>query len=36
MEIVEPGVVSAPLWQPDAGIRDIASDDVYAGVGRKN
>ncbi len=36
LEIVEPGVVSAPLWQPDAGIRDIAPDDVYAGVGRKN
>ncbi|MEV6644511.1 SAM-dependent methyltransferase [Amycolatopsis sp. NPDC051371] len=35
LELVEPGVVSAPLWRPESGIRDIAPDDVYAGVGRK-
>ncbi|MGW4528989.1 SAM-dependent methyltransferase [Amycolatopsis sp. NPDC004378] len=35
LEIVEPGVLSAPLWRPEPGIRDIAPDDVYAGVGRQ-
>lgn len=35
LELVEPGVVSAPLWQPDPGIRHAEPDDVYAGIGRK-
>ncbi|RSN54380.1 hypothetical protein DMH01_36155 [Amycolatopsis sp. WAC 04182] len=35
LELVEPGVVSAPLWHPEPGLRDIEPDDVYAGVGRK-
>lgn len=35
LELVEPGVVSAPLWHPEPGIRDAEPDDVYAGVGRK-
>ncbi|KFU78718.1 S-adenosyl methyltransferase [Amycolatopsis lurida] len=35
LELVDPGVVSAPLWHPEPGLRDIEPDDVYAGVGRK-
>jgi hypothetical protein len=35
LELVEPGVVSAPQWHPDPGIRHIEPDDVYVGVGRK-
>lgn len=35
LELVDPGVVSAPLWRPEPGLRDIEPDDVYAGVGRK-
>lgn len=35
LELIDPGVVSAPLWHPEPGLRDIEPDDVYAGVGRK-
>jgi hypothetical protein len=35
LELVAPGVVSAPLWHPEPGLRDLEPDDVYAGVGRK-
>ncbi|OXM60949.1 SAM-dependent methyltransferase [Amycolatopsis vastitatis] len=35
LQLVGPGVVSAPLWHPEPGIRDIEPDDVYAGVARK-
>ncbi|RSM55176.1 hypothetical protein DMH03_33915 [Amycolatopsis sp. WAC 01376] len=35
LELIDPGVVSAPLWRPEPGLRDIEPDDVYAGVGRK-
>ncbi|MCE7010237.1 SAM-dependent methyltransferase [Kibdelosporangium philippinense] len=33
-ELVEPGVVSAPLWRPDSGIQEPV-EGVYAGVARK-
>ncbi|MFI5561615.1 SAM-dependent methyltransferase [Amycolatopsis japonica] len=35
LDLVEPGVVSAPLWHAEPGLRDVEPDDVYAGVGRK-
>ncbi|UMP06779.1 SAM-dependent methyltransferase [Amycolatopsis sp. EV170708-02-1] len=35
LELVEPGVVSAPLWRPELGICHVEPDDVYAGLGRK-
>lgn len=35
LELIDPGVVSAPLWRPEPGLRDLEPDDVYAGVGRK-
>ena len=33
LDVVEPGVVSAPLWRPDYGD-DLGQQGVYAGVGR--
>ncbi len=33
-DVVEPGVVSAPLWRPGAGIQEPV-EGVYAGVARK-
>jgi S-adenosyl methyltransferase len=35
LELVEPGVVSTPLWRPDPGAEPPAELDVYCGVGRK-
>jgi hypothetical protein len=35
LDLVEPGLVSAPQWRPDAGPRSIGPEGVYAGVGRK-
>jgi hypothetical protein len=34
LDVVEPGVVSAPLWHRDYGD-DVDQEGVYAGVGRK-
>jgi hypothetical protein len=37
-DLVEPGLVQAPLWRPDGGPprpKDLAKIGVYAGVGRK-
>jgi hypothetical protein len=34
LELVEPGVVSAPQWRPEVDF-DASPEDVYAGVGRK-
>ena len=34
LELVEPGVVSAPTWRPESG--DVKHLDVVCGVGRKN
>lgn len=34
LDVVEPGVVSAPLWRNDYGD-DLYQEGVYAGVGRK-
>jgi hypothetical protein len=34
LDVVEPGVVSAPLWRKDYG-EDLDQEGVYAGVGRK-
>ena len=34
LDVVEPGVVSAPLWRKDYGD-DLDQEGVYAGVGRK-
>jgi hypothetical protein len=34
LELIEPGVVSAPLWRPESG--DAKPLDVVCGVGRKN
>ena len=35
LELVEPGLVSAPRWRPDEGVRETGPEGVYAGVGRK-
>ena len=35
LELIEPGLVSAPTWRPDAGVREPGPEGVYAGVGRK-
>ena len=35
LELVEPGLVSAPHWRPDAGVRDLGPEGVYAGIARK-
>jgi S-adenosyl methyltransferase len=35
LELVEPGVVSTPLWRPDPTAESPAELDVYCGVGRK-
>jgi hypothetical protein len=35
LELVEPGLVSAPQWRPDAGPRALGPEGVYAGVARK-
>jgi hypothetical protein len=35
LELVEPGVVAAPRWRPDAGVREPGPEGVYAGIGRK-
>ena len=35
LEVVEPGVVSAPLWRKDYG-EDLDQEGVYVGVGRKH
>lgn len=34
LELIEPGIVSAPLWHPTSE-RETGPDDVYAGLGRK-
>ncbi len=34
LDLVEPGVVSAPAWRPESG--DVKALDVVCGVGRKN
>jgi hypothetical protein len=35
LELIPPGVVSAPLWRPEPGPFDPAGpDDVYVGMGR--
>lgn len=36
LKLVEPGVVSCPLWRPDPGAPDgLAEVDAFGGVGRK-
>jgi hypothetical protein len=35
LSILEPGVVSAPLWRPELGAVSEGPQDVYVGVGRK-
>ncbi|HEX2771325.1 MAG TPA: SAM-dependent methyltransferase, partial [Micromonosporaceae bacterium] len=35
LELVEPGVVSCPLWRPDAGAGVPTRVDAFGGVGRK-
>jgi hypothetical protein len=35
MELVPPGLVSAPNWRPDAGVREPGPEGVYAALGRK-
>ncbi|MGH4015803.1 MAG: SAM-dependent methyltransferase [Pseudonocardiaceae bacterium] len=35
LELVEPGVVSAPHWRPESGCYDVGPEVVYAGVGYK-
>ncbi|MFC3452695.1 SAM-dependent methyltransferase [Amycolatopsis speibonae] len=35
LDLVEPGVVSAPLWHPEPGLRDVEPNEVCTGVGRK-
>ncbi|HEY0500484.1 MAG TPA: SAM-dependent methyltransferase [Kutzneria sp.] len=35
LDLVSPGLVSAPSWRPDAGLRDPGPEGVYAAVGRK-
>jgi len=37
-DLLEPGLVQAPLWRPDGGRprpKDLAKIGIYAGVGRK-
>ncbi|MEV4312911.1 SAM-dependent methyltransferase [Actinocrispum sp. NPDC049592] len=34
-DLVEPGVVSAPLWHPQYGVQDPTVEGVYVGVARK-
>jgi hypothetical protein len=34
LSLVSPGLVSAPSWRPDAGLRDPGPDGVYAGLGQ--
>lgn len=38
-DLVEPGLVQAPLWRPDGrrpGSKDLAKIGIYAGVGRRD
>jgi hypothetical protein len=35
LELIEPGVVSAPHWRPEAEGYDEGPEDVYVGLGRK-
>ena len=35
LELVEPGLVGAPQWRPDSGVRSLGPDGVYAGVARR-
>jgi hypothetical protein len=35
LELVDPGVVSCPLWRPDAGAEAPTPVDAFGGVGRK-
>jgi hypothetical protein len=37
LELVPPGVTSAPHWHPEPGVNQSADSahDVYVGVGRK-
>jgi hypothetical protein len=38
-DVVEPGLVQAPLWRPDGRAprpKDLAKIGIYAGVGRKS
>jgi S-adenosyl methyltransferase len=36
LDLVEPGVVSAPRWRPESGPSDLPEElDVYCGIGRK-
>jgi hypothetical protein len=38
-DLVEPGLVQAPLWRPDAKpprAKDLAKVGIYAGVGRRD
>ena len=35
LELVEPGVVSCPLWRPEPSKRPIKPVDAFGGVGRK-
>ncbi len=35
LDLIDPGLVSAPSWRPDAGVREPGPEGVYAGVGRK-
>jgi len=34
LDLVEPGVVSCPLWRPDPGD-EVKELDAFGGVGRK-
>ncbi|NUH37338.1 SAM-dependent methyltransferase [Streptomyces samsunensis] len=35
LELIEPGIVSCPLWRPAASETDIETTDVHGGVARK-
>lgn len=35
LDLVDPGVVSAPHWRPEPGLTVDGPEDVYVGVGRK-
>ena len=35
LEVLEPGIVSCPLWRPDPADGDVKPTDIYGGVARK-
>jgi hypothetical protein len=35
LDLVAPGLVSAPCWRPDPGVRERGPEGLYAGIGHK-